>query len=165
MLSFWTKFNIDSIKILKEYKSDSFRSICFKLNGLEDNDFIVRENNMYGYFKNENELYKIYQPFNSTRKFLKISDYVQGTEQLVGYKNLVITSSLKDIMAIKSLNLKIDIIAPDSENSILSNQIITKYKEQYKNIVVLFDNDSAGIKSMKKYKELYNITPVLLNMK
>ena len=40
------------------------------------------------------------------------------------------------------------------------NSIIPKYKK----IVVLFYNDEAGIRSMKRYKEKYNFDYVILDM-
>lgn len=160
-VDFWTKYNIGS-KLLEQYNVKPLQQYVLNKEGIDSN-IVVSENNIYGYFKNNGELYKIYQPYNS-KKFLKISDYIQGTEQLTDHSNLIITSSLKDIMSIKSLNLKVDVIAPDSENSMLSKNIIEKYKQKYKHIVVLFDNDYPGIESMKKYKTEYNIIPILLNM-
>jgi hypothetical protein len=86
-------------------------------------------------------------------------------EQLQGHDVLVITSSLKDIMAIKSLKLNIDIIAPDSENSTIKDAIMQPYIESYKKIFVLFDNDEPGIKAAEKYKQIYpSLIPILLTM-
>jgi DNA primase len=65
-------------------------------------------------------------------------------------------------MSIKSLKLNFDCIAPDSENTMISKEIITELMKKYKNISVMFDNDEAGIKAMKKYKELYNFNVFLL---
>jgi DNA primase len=59
-------------------------------------------------------------------------------------------------MSIKSLRLKhLDIIAPDSENTILKNDLMEDLETKYKKIILLFDNDEAGLESMKKYKEKY----------
>jgi DNA primase len=100
------------------------------------------------------------------KKFLKLANHIQGSQQLsltVDY--LVITSSLKDIMAFNKLGFKdIECIAPDSENTMIKEQSINKLKEKYKKICVLFDNDEAGINSMKKYKERYNLDFIILDM-
>ena len=109
-------------------------------------------------------MYKIYQPKISSKKFIKIDKYIQGSEQLEGHNILIITSSLKDILSLKSLKLKVDFIAPDSENTMLSADEINIYKDSYKHILTLLDNDDAGIKAMKKYRELYELSPVLLKL-
>ena len=58
-------------------------------------------------------------------------------------------------MALKSLKLTIDIVAPDSENSMIRKEVMDSYIKSYKKVVVMFDYDDAGIKAMQKYKELY----------
>jgi hypothetical protein len=60
-------------------------------------------------------------------------------------------------MAIKSMNLNVDVVAPDSENSILHPDIIYEFKDLYQSIVTVFDSDEAGIKAMKAYEEKYKI--------
>jgi hypothetical protein len=111
----------------------------------------------YGYFTKGGELYKIYKPLNRKRKFLKIQDFTQGSEQLKKFPTLVITSSLKDIMAIKSLGLRVDCIAPDSESTKFTKEELIAYAKTYKYIVVCLDSDDAGIKAMKYYQERYNL--------
>jgi DNA primase len=58
-------------------------------------------------------------------------------------------------MSIKSLKLHIDVIAPDSENTMLKSDVMEQLKKKYNKIIVLFDNDEAGIKAMEAYKEKY----------
>ena len=95
-------------------------------------------------------------PKTLDKKFIKVNSYIQGMHQCTGEKYLVITSSLKDIMSIKSLKLKhLDIIAPDSENTMLKEDMIEELQSKYNKIIILFDNDEAGIKSMRSYKEKY----------
>jgi len=122
--------------------------------------------NLYGYFKNDGTLYKIYQPKNMNKKFLKLANYIQGSEQLTLTKDyLVITSSLKDVMAFNKLGFKnIECIAPDSENTIMKETTIDKLKSKYKSICVMFDNDDAGKIAMEKYKERYGLSYIVLNM-
>jgi DNA primase len=65
-------------------------------------------------------------------------------------------------MAIKSLKLKIDVIAPDSENTILKEDIIQSIKKRFKKVIVMFDNDEAGIKAMQSYKEKHPFIEITL---
>lgn len=156
---YWTKFNIGS-DLLEQYNVAPINHYCMEKVDQEENiidSFQITGHNIYGFFTKEGELYKIYQPYNKSRKFIKITDYIQGEDQLENNKFLVIASSLKDIMAIKSLGLKIDAVAPHSENTLLSEHIMNKYKKQYKGIATVLDSDAAGIKAMKEYEEKYGV--------
>jgi 5S rRNA maturation endonuclease (ribonuclease M5) len=149
---FWTQFNIGS-KLLEEFHVKPLESYCMTK---DDKELCIKGLYLYGYFKADGTLYKIYQPKTLDKKFIKVTDYTQGIHQCTGEKYLIITSSLKDIMSIKSLKLKhLDIIAPDSENTILKNDLMEDLETKYKKIILLFDNDEAGLESMKKYKEKY----------
>ena len=158
---FWTQFNIGS-KLLEQHGVKPLDSYCMSKDG---NDLCIKGLYIYGYFKQDGTLYKIYQPKTLDKKFIKVSGYVQGYEQLKGHDNLLITSSLKDLMSIKSLGLQIDVIAPDSENTILKSEVMEELDNKYKNIILLFDYDDAGIEAMNKYKEKYpNIKTAVLPM-
>ena len=148
---FWTQFNIGS-KLLEAYNVKPLESYCMTK---DDKNLCIKGLYLYGYFKEDGTLYKIYQPKTLDKKFIKVSNYVQGYEQLDDNTHLVITSSLKDVMSIKSLKLNIDVIAPDSENTMLKQDVMEELQNKYNKIVVLFDNDDAGIKAMQTYKEKY----------
>lgn len=148
---FWTQFNIGS-KLLEAYNVKPLESYCMTK---DDNELCIKGLYLYGYFKEDGTLYKIYQPKTLDKKFIKVTDYIQGMHQCSGERNLLITSSLKDIMSIKSLKLNIDVIAPDSENTMLKHDLMEELDQKYKSIILLFDNDNAGIESMNKYKERY----------
>jgi len=78
---------------------------------------------------------------------------------------LVITSSLKDLMAFKRLGYKnAESVAPDSENTMIAEQYIKSLKKKYKDICVLFDNDEAGKVACEKYQERYGLSYVVLDM-
>lgn len=164
--NYWTKYGITS-KILDLYNVVALDS--YKLSKEEDGEkieLVINGQFIYGYFRNDGTLFKIYQPKVKDRKFLKIKDYIQGTDQL-SYKAdyLVICSSLKDMMSLKRIGFtNVEMIAPDSENTIISKAVIEAYKFKYKAIVTLMDNDSAGIDSMKRYEELYGIPYVHLDL-
>lgn len=157
---FWTQFNIGS-KLLDEYGVKPFRQYTMKK---DDKELCIQGNYLYGYFRNDQKLYKIYQPKTLDKKFLKIQDHIQGSEQLHGHPTLVIASSLKDIMSLRSLKLNIDVIAPDSENSVIKKTTLDEYKDKYKAVIAMFDNDDAGIKAMERYRDEFNIPPLLLPM-
>ena len=153
---FWTQFNIGS-KLLTEHNVRPLDSYTMHKD-CDDGpiDLTIKGNYLYGYFKNDGTLYKIYQPKTLDKKFIKVQDYIQGIEQTKTAPYLVITSSLKDVMALKSLKIPtLDIIAPDSENTIIRKEYMDQYIKKYKKVIILFDYDEPGIKAMERYKELY----------
>jgi 5S rRNA maturation endonuclease (ribonuclease M5) len=164
--NYWTKYGITS-KILDFYNVVALES--YKMSKEEDGELkelVITGQFIYGYFRNDGTLFKIYQPKVKDRKFIKIKDYIQGSDQL-SYKEdyLVICSSLKDMMSLKRMGItNLESVAPDSENTIISKPVIDAYKFKYKKIITLMDNDGAGIDSMKKYEELYNIPYVHLEL-
>jgi len=148
---FWTQFNIGS-KLLEAHNVRPLESYCMTK---DNNELCIKGLYLYGYFKEDGTLYKIYQPKTLDKKFIKVTDYIQGMHQCTGEKHLLITSSLKDIMSIKSLKLSLDVIAPDSENTMLKKDVMEELRDKYEKIVVMFDFDQAGIEAMQKYKEKY----------
>jgi len=158
---FWSSFNISS-KILIEYNVRPILSYTMvKITGdgeiLQSFDIYNRDY-MYGYFKNDGILYKIYKPKDKKNKFMTFdTSYIQGSEQAYYEDVMIIASSLKDIMTLRSMNIKADIIAPNSENTMIDSRVIKRIKSIHTHVLVLFDNDKAGIKAMQKYKDLYNL--------
>jgi hypothetical protein len=155
----WTPYNIGS-KLLERFYVFPLSSYTM---AKDDKQLDITGDHIYGYFKKDGTLYKIYQPKATEHKFIKISDYIQGSEQVLGRPFLIYTSSLKDIMSVESLGLNCDLKAPDSENTLISESVIKRDKAAYKKILVLFDNDTAGQKAAKKYKDKYDIEPIFLN--
>lgn len=163
---YWSKFHIGS-KMLEFYKVAPLSQ--YKLSKEEDGrviEQIIKSTNMYGYFRTDGTLYKIYHPLVKDYKFIKVQDYIQGMDQLtMKVPYLVICSSLKDVMAFTKLGYKnAEAIAPDSENIVIQDHVITALKHKYKGICTLFDNDVPGLESMKKYKEKYDLPYVILDM-
>ena len=154
---FWMQYRISS-KLLTKYNIEPLDNYTLKKDNAND-QFTVNGVRIYGYFKEDGTLYKIYQPMNSKKKFLKVKDCIQGIEQLTfSVPYLVICSSMKDGLAFSKLGFKnAEFIAPDSENSLLPEKVINQLKEKYQKICTLFDNDEPGIKAMIKYKEQYDI--------
>jgi len=163
---FWTAFKIDS-KLLKHYNVQPLKdyTLVKERNGGKKQVLLMNNTLMYGFFRSDGTLYKIYQPFDKV-KFMKVIDYIQGTDQLKFNKDyLIICSSLKDMMAFIKLGINnAECVAPDSENTLIPERIINTYKEKYKKICTMFDNDAPGIRSMEKYLRVYDIPFVHLNL-
>jgi len=163
---YWTQYNIGS-RLLEEYCVRPLEYYVLSKDVTDEDpiELTIRGNYLYGYFKKDGTLYKIYQPKTLDKKFIKVNDYIQGSEQIKNQKYLIITSSLKDIMSLKSLKLAVDVVAPDSENSMIRKEVMQQYLKDYQKVVVMFDYDDAGLKAIEKYKEIYpNIVPVVLPM-
>lgn len=126
----------------------------------------IHHSHMYGYFNDDDELYKVYQPSSKKYKFMKLQDYLQGLHQLTYEKPyLVICSSLKDCMALHELGYNnIETIAPDSENTMIKPMYIETFLKRYEGVVTLFDSDAAGKAAGNKYYEEYGIKPTILHM-
>ncbi len=119
----------------------------------------------YGYFDKNGEVYKIYQPFSKKYKFYKAKSYLQGIDQLKYNKPyLVICSSLKDALCLKGMGYNVEVLAPDSENTIIKPHVIEHLKKKYKKVITLFDNDQAGLEAIEKYKNLYGLHGCVLSM-
>lgn len=159
---FWTAYSISS-KVLEEYNVKPVSE--FTMSKDEDgkrNEVRITSSLLYAYCRTDGTPYKIYQP-NTSKKFMKLKNYIQGTDQLkFDQPNLIITSSLKDLMCVKGFGFNAEYIAPDSESSMISNSIMSMYKLKYKNIITLFDNDEAGVIATNKFKELYDTAGVIL---
>ena len=60
-------------------------------------------------------------------------------------------------MCLKSMGYNLEVVAPDSENTIIKPHIIQNFKKKYKKVITLFDNDEAGFKAIERYANAYNI--------
>jgi|694.fasta_scaffold66012_7 hypothetical protein len=165
--TYWMGYKIGS-KMLDRYNViplSFFTMSKLDLDGAEIS-YTFRKNYVYGYFRNDGSLYKIYMPKNTDKKFIKVENYIQGTDQLRhDCKYLLITSSLKDLMAFNKLGISnIEAIAPDSENTMIGEKAIGELRPHYEKIIVLFDNDEPGIKAAQRYKDKYGFNTILLPM-
>ena len=163
---YWTSFGISS-KTLKKYNVHPLEYYTMTKQE-ESKAYSITSDRLftYGYFRNDGELFKIYMPKNKDKKFIKVENYIQGMDQLTYETDyLIILSSLKDAMSFEELNISnIEQIAPDSENSMIQESVMNNLKEKYRNIIVMFDNDEPGIKSMNAYKNKYDLNFINLNL-
>jgi hypothetical protein len=165
--TFWTSFRIGST-LLAKYNVVPLA--YFTMEKKEEDgsitSFKFSKSYLYGYFREDGELYKIYMPKNLDKKFIKVQNYVQGIDQLTyEAKYLVITSSLKDLMCFNKLGIgNVECIAPDSENTMIGESVMGKLSKRYFKTIVLFDNDEPGIKAAQRYKDKYGLNYVILDM-
>lgn len=165
--TYWMGYKIGS-KMLAKYNVIPLSFFTMSKLGLDgvEISYTFKKSYVYGYFRNDGSLYKIYMPKNTDKKFIKVENYIQGIDQLkYDCKYLLITSSLKDLMAFNKLGISnIEAIAPDSENTMIGEKAIGELKPHYEKIVVLFDNDEPGIKAAQRYKDKYGFNTILLPM-
>ena len=165
--TFWTSFRIGSA-LLAKYNVAPLA--YFTMEKREEDgsitSFKFNKPFLYGYFREDGELYKIYMPKNLEKKFIKVQNYVQGIDQLTyDTKYLVITSSLKDLLCFNKLGIgNVECIAPDSENTMIGESVMNKLSKQYFKTIVLFDNDEPGIRAAQRYKDKYGFNFVVLDM-
>lgn len=162
---FWLQFGIGTT-ILFEYRVKPLLYYGMSKENKTGYDNIqIKGKQLYGYYNKNKMVYKIYQPLNKKYKFIKISHYIQGIDQLL-YKQpyLIICSSLKDAMTLRHFNYNVEVIAPDSENTMIKPYIIENLKQKYNKIITLFDNDDAGRNAIARYDQVYGIPGAFLNM-
>ncbi len=164
---YWTSFKLNS-KMLKKYNIQPLEYFTMEKTELDDSvkSYKFIKNFLYGYFREDGSLYKIYMPKNLDKKFIKVENYIQGIDQLTySTKYLIITSSLKDLTCFNMLGIgNIESIAPDSENSMIGETVMNKLILQYNKIIVLFDNDGPGKKAAERYKDKYGFNFIILDM-
>lgn len=144
-LKYWGSFGID-LHTLKKYNVKPIKS--YQKIPSNYNSFTITYNvgnYAYAYEEEKDEVitYKIYQPFNTDRKWDTNSDnsVLQGWNQLSFAKeDLIITKSLKDVMTINTI-LNVDAVAVQNEQSRIKPQILEEFNNNYFRIYLLFDND------------------------
>jgi hypothetical protein len=152
---YWTEYHIDS-KTLEFFKVKPLE--LFTLSKEDNKEIVVSGSWIYGYFRVDGSIYKIYRPKDKERKFFKVDKYIHGEDQLTFTKpNLIIASSLKDMMPIHRMDFNAEIVAPESENVIIPKAKLDYWKTKYQKICTVFDNDDAGINSMHLYEKQFNI--------
>jgi hypothetical protein len=145
---YWKLFGVDE-SLLKEYNVKRAQKVWI------DGDLYYT----YG-FKNPCYVYDnrsqkiIYRPFSGLRKWRQCAgeypDNIQGWRQLsANGKEVVITSSTKDIMTLRSIGIR-NAVAMGSETPTVSDIITQELEARFDNIVVWYDNDNAGVMNSTK---------------
>jgi len=157
---YWNIYNI-SLYTLKRFN-------VVPIKGYYHNQFYVSTRDIsYAYleYKDDRLTYKIYRPtVDKDYKWRNNNPY--GVHQ--GYrllpktgKLLIITKSLKDVMSLYE-TMNIPAIGVQSEKSFIKDTVVEEYKNRFKHVIVLFDNDITGIEQAKEYKKMYNINNITI---
>ena len=155
-LEWWKQFGI-SVKTLKKFHVFSIENVF--LNG--ELKFTSSEQcPVYGYYfgkdKNGIEKWKIYFPLKENYRFLNnlSKKVLQGYHQLPKTGDLlVITKSMKDLMAMYEFG--ISAVSPNSETLFIDDKKLEEFKQRFKHILVIYDNDRAGLYNMAKIRRSY----------
>jgi hypothetical protein len=166
-VKYWSQYKLGS-DILEKYEVYPLEYYVMTKKEIDGTlrSFRKTQQYTYGYFNSSGDLIKIYQPKLLEKKFIKVKHYLQGLDQLTySTKYLLITSSLKDLMCFMRLGIgNIESVAPDSENTIIEAKVMEEFLSKYTKVLVLFDNDEPGKKSAVKYKELYGVDSINLDL-
>ena len=158
-LEWWKQFGI-SVKTLKKFHVFSIEHVF--LNG-ELKFSSSKQCPIYGYYfgkdKNGIEKWKIYFPLKTEYRFLNnlSKKVLQGYHQLPKTGELlIITKSMKDLMAMYEFG--IPAVSPNSETLFIDDKKLEEFKNRFKHILVLYDNDRPGMHNMwlirKEHPEL-----------
>jgi DNA primase len=158
-LNWWNQFGI-SKRTLKKFHVYSLQYVF--ING-ELKFTSSSKCPIYGYYfgkdKNSVEKWKIYFPLKQEYRFLNnlSKKVLQGYHQLPKTGDLlVITKSMKDLMAMYEFG--IPAVSPNSETLFVEDKKLEEFKQRFKHILVIYDNDKPGLHNMwlirKQYPEL-----------
>lgn len=164
-IKFWKDFGITT-KTLNKYNVYSCTHIFI-------NDKILVVNNLvspaYAYLESKDGkyTYKIYQPFNKEHRFISNVDKSvwQGWTQMPDRGDkLIITKSLKDVMAITEL-MGIPAVAMQAETTDPKPHIIDQLKSRFDKVYLLYDNDfnketNWGRKYGAEIAQRFNLTQI-----
>jgi hypothetical protein len=149
-LLYWKQFGIN-LEILEYFDVHSISH--YFINGLS---FEIKKNELGFAYYEQPYKYKIYLPSrNKGEKFWSnTGGIVQGYNKLPNRGDTcLITSSKKDIMTLHKLG--ITSVAPSSENSRISLDIIQDLKDRFNKLYIYYNNDEPGIKAAEDHSKLY----------
>ena len=153
-IQWWAKYGI-TVPTLKKFKVFSCKNVFLNGNLFET---VLDTQHVYGYYggiKQDVEQWRVYHP--SKTKWKWISNWknhqIQGAHLLPkqGGDILVITKSLKDCACLYEYG--ITAIAPCSENEFLTDNQYQRIKNKFNKIILLWDNDYAGISNAQKIRK------------
>jgi hypothetical protein len=157
--NYWGQYFITR-DILKNY--EVFPILTFWVNDTPSNLFYSKDQPLYAYQIFDS--FQIYSPYASKKNKFRNSTTsydIHGLEQLPEYGNLlIITKSKKDVMVLDRLGY--NAIAPCGENTPIPKVIIDDLKQRFNRLLILYDNDKAGIQGAKKLAIEHNIDWVYL---
>lgn len=155
---YWNQYHIP-LTLLEEYNVFSCKEVLihkkddiFKLTSSLSNPIYA-----YRFTDNNEYTYKIYSPLADRKSkwiFNGRSNNIEGYDQLNLSNNvLILTKSLKDCMCYRVLGY--DAISLQGESNKLDKELVNKLYKRFDNIVVNYDNDSAGISATQRLVNQY----------
>jgi hypothetical protein len=98
-----------------------------------------------------NRKYKILQPDSPFKWITNCSaNILQGYQQLPeSGELLIITSSLKDVMVLWEMGYIA--VAPQAESTVIPQKLLDELQGRFKKLILYYNNDDAGFRSMDKY--------------
>lgn len=158
---FWRSFGI-SISTLEAYDVHPVKYLFI------NNDIFPVDKYAYAYreYKDDKITYKVYQPFSVFKWISNHNKTVhQGYKQLpVSGNLLLITKALKDVMSLCDVT-GIPSVGIQNETILIKSSVMDEYKNRFKQVMTLFDNDPAGITLAFRYKTLYGISFITIPYK
>lgn len=151
-VKYWGKYSID-IDILNKYNVYPCKSVV-----INDSVYESYKSSLIYVYKFEEDMYKVYRPLNDKYRWFSNTNknVIQGINNLENKCNiLIITKSLKDVICYRILG--INAIAPQSETSIIGEDIMHKLKNISDNIIVNYDGDKTGILASEQMCKKYNL--------
>jgi len=158
----------------REYwKQFGITESTLKLFEVDPIQYLIIDGTVVWQYEDNNPMY-VYKVYDKLKIYRPLADkshkwsgnltknYIFGYKQLPETRDLlIITKSLKDIMCLYELGYTS--ISPSSEGVLLPVKCVDDIKKRFKEIVVLYDNDIAGLKAAKNMNEKYGFRYVLIN--
>lgn len=151
-LEYWASYNIDKA-LLDKYQVFSVSKVWLNGRLLYVS---IPANPIFVYYFIGSDKVKVYRPLDTSgKKWLTNTSTVdlQGYSQLSSKGEcLIITKSMKDVMAFKSFGF--EAIAPHGEGMYIPEQYITDLKSRFNKIITVYDNDPAGVSASIKLNSI-----------
>lgn len=110
----------------------------------------------------EEEFFKLYFPLATPdKKWLNNikADLMLGMGRFTTDRSLlIIAKSYKDAICLRHMGY--NAVSPINETSLINETIINRLKEMFLKIVVFLDNDTAGLRTAQKYKDVYGLESI-----
>ena len=153
---FWSKYEISSQNLIEDkvipisvYRSTNRKGEPFTIGTMDI---------MYAYTDFDNGKVKIYRPYGNKEEkwFTNCSQHdIGGIDHLpISGDKLIITKSYKDYRVLKNQGLTT--VWFQSEGILPSPTLIQNLGKRFLEIIVFFDNDAPGLKSMKETSSYIN---------
>lgn len=155
---FWSKYGITISQLIK---SKTYPISHYWINNSQT---ILADKLSYVYHfyeYNGIDLMKIYQPYSKVWKWTTNLNglVIDGIKELSDNTELlIITKSRKDRLVLN--NLDYDAISVNSESSFIPKEEFYKLNNIYKQIILFYDNDTAGVRNSEEISIKYDINDI-----